>query len=319
VLTSTGVVDMVKSSDGAVLGVVCEDDEGKRLDLRGRSTVLTSGGCASNPTMYHELHNTPLWTAIAYPFSQGDGLTLGESAGGYIRGGDKYAGLFSTVLQDKLVPSPPEGYLVASPRKNRPLTEVFVNSRGERFLREDHPSVDHREKAVVAQPGQRFWSIFDDAILNTSPSMFPTYSAEKLAQAFNEHPMFSRAETLSELGVRAGINPAALEKSIDTYNRAIINNKPDPLGRQQRPTTIAKPPFYSIRAQSWTIVSFAGLAVDGQLRVINESGKPVPNLYAAGEVIGGAATTGHAYTNGMFVTPALTFGRLLGNRILPLG
>ena len=41
------------------------------------------------------------------------------------------------------------------------------------------------------------------------------------------------------------------------------------------------------------------------------------NLYAAGEVIGGGAMTGNAYTNGMFVTLALTFGRLLGSRILP--
>ena len=40
--------------------------------------------------------------------------------------------------------------------------------------------------------------------------------------------------------------------------------------------------------------------------------------YAAGEVIGAGTTLGNAYVNGMLVTPAITFGRLLGERILPL-
>ncbi len=318
VLTSTAVVDLIKSPQGAVLGVVCEDYDGKRVDLRGRSTVLTSGGCAANPTMYHELHGTQLWTDMAYPFSQGDGLTLGLSAGGLLRGGEHYAALFSIVLKDKLVPSQPEGYLATYPGPRRPIMEVYVNSRGERFVREDHPSIDHREKAVVKQPGERFWAIFDEPIFQVSPTIFPTFSRQEMAQAFNAHPMFSKAESLTELGVRAGINPLALEKTVATFNRAVTNSTPDAFGREQRPMTIAAPPFYAIRAQSWTIVSFAGLAVDSQLRVITPSGAPVPNLYAAGEVIGGAATTGNAYTNGMFVTPALTFGRLLGSSIVPL-
>jgi succinate dehydrogenase/fumarate reductase flavoprotein subunit len=44
----------------------------------------------------------------------------------------------------------------------------------------------------------------------------------------------------------------------------------------------------------------------------------VPNLYAIGEVIGAGATSGAAYTNGMLVTPAITFGRLLGARLAGL-
>jgi hypothetical protein len=42
----------------------------------------------------------------------------------------------------------------------------------------------------------------------------------------------------------------------------------------------------------------------------------VPNLYAVGEVIGGGATSGDSFVNGMMVTPALAFGRLLGEKIL---
>ena len=66
----------------------------------------------------------------------------------------------------------------------------------------------------------------------------------------------------------------------------------------------------------WTVITFAGLAVDGTLRVIRSDGSPIPNLFAAGEAIGGGATSGNAYTNGAMVTPALTFGRLLGQKML---
>jgi fumarate reductase flavoprotein subunit len=277
-----------------------------------------SGGCAANPTMYQELHGVPLWVDVAYPYSQGDGIMLGVAAGGHIRGGDLYAGLFSTVVQDKTVPSPSIGGIRTAARPDRPLAEVYVNARGERFVQEDHPSIDHREKAVVAQPGQRFWAIFDHAIFSQLPSVFPSYTKEKLAEAFNSHPMFFKGETLSELGVRAGVDPARLQTTVAAYNTALESGAPDPLGRKDRPMVIAKPPFYAIRTQSWTVVSFAGLAVDTQLRVTQADGRPVPNLYAVGEVIGGGATSGHAYTNGMLVTPALTFGRLLGSRILPV-
>ena len=43
--------------------------------------------------------------------------------------------------------------------------------------------------------------------------------------------------------------------------------------------------------------------------------KAISNLYAIGEVIGAGATSGAAYTNGMLVTPAITFGRLLGSTL----
>lgn len=64
------------------------------------------------------------------------------------------------------------------------------------------------------------------------------------------------------------------------------------------------------------MVSFAGLAVDADPRVVKRSGEAVANLYAVGEVIGAGATSGNAYTNGMLVTPAVTFGRLLGERVV---
>jgi predicted oxidoreductase len=49
--------------------------------------------------------------------------------------------------------------------------------------------------------------------------------------------------------------------------------------------------------------------------VLDREARPIQNLYAIGEVIGAGATSGAAYTNGMLVTPAITFGKLLGQRL----
>lgn len=319
VFTSTGAVDLIQDKEGAVLGVVAEDDKGKRTDFRGQSVVLSAGGCAANPTMYHELHGSPMWCDVAYPFSQGEGLMLGLGAGGRLRGGELYAGLFGTVLQDKAVASPREERF-KTVRDPRPVYEIFVNSHGERFVQEDHPSVDHRERAICRQPGQRCWAIFDEGIMATAPSIYPNFAKDaKTLGAFNTHPMLFKAPNLRELGVRAGIDPAGLQAAVANYNATRQGSGADAFGRQERPMAIDKGPFYAVRLQSWTVITFAGLAVDGRLRVTRKAdGQPVPNLYAVGEIIGAGATSGGAYTNGMMVTPALTFGRLLGTQILPL-
>ena len=63
------------------------------------------------------------------------------------------------------------------------------------------------------------------------------------------------------------------------------------------------------------LVTFGGIHVDAQLRALDTAGRPIPGLYAAGEVIGGGATSGIAFCGGMLITPALSFGRILGRTL----
>ena len=99
------------------------------------------------------------------------------------------------------------------------------------------------------------------------------------------------------------------------YNQGVLTGH-DLFGRVHKPLPIAKPPFYAIRVQGYSVTSTAGLAVDTKLRVIRETGDPIPNLYAAGELLGSGQTMGRSFCGGMMITPALTFGRLLGQRML---
>lgn len=316
-ITGAGAVDIIKDSRGATKGVVIEDAQGKRSDVYGSSTVIATGGCAANPDMFEALHGVPLYRRVAWPTSQGIGFALGQEAGGFIRAADNYIGYYGSIAESDEFPSPPAADMAIDPRK-RPLWEIFVNARGERFVREDHPSMSTRDRVMDRQPGHRFWAIFDQRILDEAPPLIPTWSREKLLTTFDRHPMFTRANSLQELGIKTGIDPAGLVKAVSAYNNARQRGDGDAFGRSQRPANIERGPFYAIRSQTWTLKSYAGLAVNKSLQVINRNGDPIPNLYAAGEVLG-ATPGGKAHTSGASVTPALAFGQLLGQRILPIG
>jgi len=88
VLLETSANDLIQSNSGDITGVIVENNKGDILEYKGQNIILASGGCASNPLLYEELHGVPLYCQMAYPESQGAGLILGQSVGGYLRGGE---------------------------------------------------------------------------------------------------------------------------------------------------------------------------------------------------------------------------------------
>ena len=313
-MSGADAIEVMQDRNGVVTGIVVEDERGRRSDVAGRSTVLATGGCAGNPRMFEALHGVPLYRRVALPSSQGVGITLGLSVGGHVRCAENYIGYYGSIAESDQWPSPALANMNIDPRSRAPW-EIFVNASGERFVREDHPSMSERDRAMDRQAGHCFWAVFDQRVLEEAPPLIGSWDRTKLLDAFNKHPMFHKGMSLAELGVRAGMNPANLQKSVEQYNLAVERRNPDPLGREHRPVVLARGPFYAVRSQTWTLKSYAGLAVDKNLRVTTKEGRAIEGLYAAGEVLG-AATGGKAHTNGASLTPALTFGKLLGERII---
>jgi fumarate reductase flavoprotein subunit len=160
------------------------------------------------------------------------------------------------------------------------------------------------------------WTIFDQEILDKAPSIMPAKSRDEQNSAFELHPLMARANTLEELAARMGLPLAALRRTVDNYNASVARGNDPEFGREHMPLPIAKAPFYAIECRGSSVFGHAGLAVDAQMRVVRPDGTPVKNLYAAGEVTGGWTTAGDVVVNGCMVTPALTFGRMLGQSIL---
>lgn len=318
--TSTEVSDLIQDDGGQVVGVSTVDADGKTDKFMGKNVVLTSGGYASNAEMFEELEGAPDYSDVSYPYSQGAGITLGTSVGGYVRYGENHLPLFGAILGDEDYPSP----MVAVARHfpgDRPPWEIIVDAKGKRFLQEDILSHAAYEEALAEQPGEECWMVWDHEIHTKAPKLISggfmgMMDPDDVAEAFSQgYHNFFKADSVEELAEKMGVDADGLSSTVSEYNIAQASGK-DALGRTHMPLPIEKGPYYGIRTQSWFLTTFAGIAVNKDLQVIKQDGTPIGGLYAAGELLGTGATSGRAICGGMLVTPAITFGKLLGERIL---
>ena len=311
------VTEILMDAGLRVVGVAAEDADGARREFHGANVILSCGGYAANTEMFAALSGYPQYNSAPYPYSQGAGHRLGQSVGGYLRGFENVFNNFGALFNSDNFPVRAIATVETFPERREPW-EIYVNVHGRRFIREDIRSVDAREMALMDQPDRRYWIVFDQNILDQAPPMIVGWTREDMVKAFAEAgPAFITGETIDALAGKAGIDADGLKRSVAGYNYGIQTGN-DFIGRTHAPAPIGTGPFYAIRMQGSSISSAVGLAVDDGLRVIREDGSPIANLYAAGELLGSGQTMGKAACGGMMVTPALTFGRLLGQRLLPL-
>jgi len=308
----TRMTRLLTDARGAVSGVRASTPNGE-VEFLGKNIVLASGGYAANPELWKKL--TPAYPLCSHanPYSRGDGIVAASELGAPVDGSDKFLCTFAGVLEDPRDPRS-GAFLLLSPGA-RKVWEIFVDQRGRRFMQEDHPSIDYRERALLRQPGTRMNIVFDHAILQNAATITLDPTAAYRAR-FGRHPAFVKAKTLAELARKLGMPAANLRRSVRDYNAAVAARIDSQQGKQFLIRPIEKPPFYAIKAQGLTVLSPAGLKVDRKLRVIGGNGRPIRNLYAAGEVLGFGRTSGDAFVGGLSLTPALTFGRLLGEHLL---
>lgn len=324
VQTDTDVLEAILDRRGDVVGVVATDAAGVRRDFRAPHVILASGGYMANAALFQELNGVPKYRAAGWPHNTGAGIGIGLAAGGWVRGRENYLCDVGSIPADLAIPSPEFARSLHHPER-RPPWEIAVNVAGRRFVAEGEPSVDARERSLLAQPDHRYWLVFDDEILRSAPALVRgappgevrDWTTDELAGAFNEAPAFTAAPTLEALAKRAGIDADGLVATVRDYNAGQAAGR-DALGRQHLPRPIRRPPYYAIRHQGGTLIAMAGLAVDAKLRVTRPDGKPIEGLYAAGELLGNGTLSGKAFCAGMMVTPALALGRWLGGN-LPLG
>ncbi|MBM9466480.1 FAD-dependent oxidoreductase [Nakamurella leprariae] len=311
----TRLTGLLRSDAGSIEAVELHDGSGATSTVAVGAVLLASGGFAGNPDLFRRLVPGKRLVGPGSPDSTGSGIELAMGLGARIRGADKFLPTYGGVLEDGSdhVSVPLDDYPSLTPQTRRPW-EIHVNARGERYVAEDGDSVDDREHALLVQPGQEFWIVSDARVAREAPPLFPTWSAEALAQAYDAHPSFVRAGSLDELAERTGMDPVTLRATVEQYNRAAAGEVPDVFGRRHFPLPLQEPPFLAVRNHGTVLKTPTGVQVDGTLRVLDVAG-PVANLFAAGEVLGGSALSGRSFVSGMSVTPALTFGRLVARTV----
>lgn len=302
---------------GRVAGIAVRSRNGATSEIRGGVTVLACGGYGSNAQLFAALTpGSPRLVTNAMPDSQGDGLIAARAVAVALRGAELH--------------TPRLGLLESTPGSGRvdfwtamldltpglrEVCEIWVNAAGERFAPEDCVDVTRLEHAVLRQPGAEFWVILDSAALARTGSLVRQWDEDRfVAEAHANRGIVTFADDVATLAERAGVDPSGLTETVRAYNAATAAGS-DEFGRTLFGDALGRPPFFAVRTPAALLCSFGGLAVDSQFRALRADGSVIDSLHAVGEVIGMGATSGAAFCGGMSVTPALSFGRLLGRRL----
>lgn len=189
---------------------------------------------------------------------------------------------------------------------------IVVNDRCERFHDEGEDIWPKRYaiwgRLVAAQPDQIAWAIFDARALPLfMPSLYPPI----------------RGETVADLAVALGLDPAALTATVSAYNAAVRPGTFDPdvlddcrteglvPPKSHWARTIETGPFYAYPLRPGITFTYLGVRVDGEARMRMADGRMAANMFAAGEIMAGNVL-GRGYAAGIGMTIGSVFGRIAG-------
>ena len=193
---------------------------------------------------------------------------------------------------------------------------ISLNTRGQRFFDEGEANASYTYAktgwAVQRQPESRAFWFGDAKIWELSPT----------EPAWHRPATALWADTLEELAARVGLNPAAVRATVDEYNKAIDTSVPfnrnQPDGRHTVGLSPDKsnwaqaldtPPFYVVEVTGGLTFTFGGVTVDRDARVVAVGSRPIPGLYASGDILG---IFFHNYPSMTGQTRNLVFGRRAG-------
>jgi fumarate reductase flavoprotein subunit len=276
------VVDLLVV-DGAVTGVVVEQNGGRQWVQAG-SVVLATDGFAASPELMARY-----CADLGDPFYGGVSTSTGDAVGWLERVGAPFRNM-GACLRSGLV-------VVGHGTRVSPALQfngaVLVNTDGERFVDEAAHGYSSMAGILRAQPSERAAMVWDAA------AMAITGESEMMRDCLAA----GAVRDLPDLAAVAG----ALGLSEQDAARVLA---PRP-GR--RPLTA---PFHLAWVTHGVLTTQGGVVVDPSGRVLDAAGVPVPGLFAGGGTACGlAGPSSDGYSSGNGLLSAFGFGWIIGNRL----
>lgn len=189
---------------------------------------------------------------------------------------------------------------------------IVVNSDGQRFYDEGEDFWPKRYaiwgRLVAQQPNQTAYSIFDSKSKGEfMPSVFAAIESD----------------SLRGLAAKLDLSASALEATVANYNKSLRPGKFDPSILDDCATTglvppkshwalpLDTPPFCAYPLRPGITFTYLGVTVNERAQVIMQDDRPVPNMFAAGEIMAGNIL-GRGYMAGFGMTIGTVFGRIAG-------
>lgn len=298
-----------------VSGAKLERQDGTVIDISANAVVLATGGFEANAEWRARYlgKDWDLAKVRGTRYNTGDGIRMALELGARPYG--HWSGCHA-VAWDRNAPDTGDLRVGASYQKHSYPLGIMVNANGERFVDE---GADFRNytyarygRAILEQPGQFAWQVFDGKI---SHLLRPEYRISGVTRV--------SANTIEGLATLLDVDNGTFVRTVEEFNqhvdtRAAFNpNVKD--GRSTRGLPIPKlnwankleqPPFEAYGVTCGITFTFGGLQVNRQAQVLNQEGRPIGGLFAAGELVGGLYYFN--YPGGSGLMGGAVFGRIAG-------
>ena len=285
-------------------------------EIRSRAVVLACGGFEANREWRARYlgRGWDLAKVRGTRYNTGDGIQMALEIGA-----QPYGNWSSAHACEWDLNAPEYGDLAVGEgySKHSYPSSIVLNANGVRFLDEgaDIRNFTYAKygRIIIEQPGQFAWQIFDSKVLHMLRSSYRIKQATKVT-----------GNTLEELvGKLDGVNKEQALKTIKEFNAAVRQDVPfNPNVKDGRGTTglaipksnwaltIDTPPFEAYGVTCGITFTFGGLKITTKARVVDVRDRPIPGLYAAGELVGGIFYNN--YPGGSGLTNGAVFGRVAG-------
>lgn len=179
---------------------------------------------------------------------------------------------------------------------------------------------------VDPETGRRFVNelgdrkALSDAILTTGhPCIGMADEVPVIAQGWDlsralDKGVIRKFDDLKELAAAYGVPVDELTAAVKRFNGYVVKGKDEEFGKPILPDAapLGRPPYYTMRLWPKVHYTMGGVGIDINARVIDLDLKPIPGLYAAGEVTGGIH--GACRLGSCAITECLVFGRIAGKK-----
>jgi len=314
ILYETAAISLIKDNDG-VRGVRISQ-RGQERDLHCKAVVLACGGFESSAEM-RARYLGPNWDLAKVRgtrFNNGQGIRMALDIGARPHG--HWSGAHA-VGWDLNAPAFGDLAVGDAFQKHSYPFGILVNARGERFVDEgaDFRNYTYAKygSAVLEQPNQFAWQVFDAKVSHLLRDEYRIRQVTKVT-----------ADSLEALVAQMdGVDATGFLATVDRFNRAVRQDvqfnpnvkdgrsaETSPVRKSNWAQTIDTAPFEAYAVTCGVTFTFGGLKINGSGAVEDMTGRPIPGLFAAGELVGGLFY--HNYPGGTGLTSGAVFGKIAG-------
>jgi tricarballylate dehydrogenase len=302
--------------DGITVRGVKARRNGAISDMLAGAVVLASGGFEANPEM-RTRYLGPGWELAKVRgtrFNTGDGIKMGLDIGAAPYG--NWSGCHAVGWERN---APEFGDLAVGDlfQKHSYPFGIIVNAHGRRFVDEgaDFRNYTYAKygREILAQPGQYAWQVFDQKVQHLLRDEYRIRQVTKV-----------EADTLEDLVERMGdVDREMFSRTVKEFNAAVRSDVPfNPNVKDGRGTQglaipksnwanrLDEPPYVAFSITCGITFTFGGLRVNTDAAVLDCDLRPIPGLFAAGELVGGLFYFN--YPGGTGLMSGSVFGRIAG-------